>query len=127
MLRPIDFYGQNPVDHRIGVRAARLDVDQRIVLLDSGERVTYDGLLIATGLRPRALPGQPALRGIHMLRTLDDALALRADLLEASRVIVVGAGFLGSEVAATARERGLHVTLIDALDVPMLRQLGRDI
>jgi NADPH-dependent 2,4-dienoyl-CoA reductase/sulfur reductase-like enzyme len=84
-------------------------------------------LLIATGLRPRPLPGQPALRGIHMLRTLDDALALRADLLEASRVIVVGAGFLGSEVTATARELGLHVTLIDALDVPMLRQLGGDI
>jgi len=127
MLRPIDFYAQNRVEHRIGVRAAGLDADRRNVLLDSGERVTYDGLLIATGLRPRPLPGQPALRGIHMLRTLDDALALRADLLEASRVIVVGAGFLGSEVTATARELGLHVTLIDALDVPMLRQLGRDI
>ena len=126
-LRPSDFYAQHRMDHRIGVRAAGLDVGRRIVSLDTGASVAFDALLIATGLRPRPLPGQPAWRGIHMLRTLDDALELRADLLTASRVVVVGAGFLGSEVVATARELGLHVTLIDALEVPMLRQLGGDV
>ena len=79
MLRPIDFYAKDRVNHRVGVRAAGLDADRRIVLLDTGERVAFDALLVATGLRPRPLPGQPAWRGIHMLRTLDNALELRAD------------------------------------------------
>jgi NADPH-dependent 2,4-dienoyl-CoA reductase/sulfur reductase-like enzyme len=126
-LRPLDFNLQHRVDHRLGVRATGLDLDRRIVLLDGGEHVRFDALLIATGVRARPLAGQPAWRGIHTLRTLDDALKLRTDLLNASRVVVVGAGFLGSEVAATARKLGLHVTLIDAFAVPMLRQLGREV
>jgi NADPH-dependent 2,4-dienoyl-CoA reductase/sulfur reductase-like enzyme len=87
--------------------------------------VSFDGLVIATGSRVRTLPGQPDLAGIHTLRTLDDCLALRADLEAVpSRVVVVGAGFIGAEVAATARQRGLEVTLLEALPVPLQRVLG---
>jgi 3-phenylpropionate/trans-cinnamate dioxygenase ferredoxin reductase component len=84
------------------------------------ERLGYDRLLIATGARPRRWPGAPIeLDGVHMLRDLDDALALRAAFDARPRLAVVGAGFIGCEVAATARKRGLDVTLIDVADHPM--------
>jgi len=126
-LRPAEFYLEHRIDHRVGVRAEALDLRDRTVLIDTGERLGFDGLIVATGLRARPLPGQSALGGLHMLRTLDDAQQLRADLLASSRVVVVGAGFLGSEVAATARELGRDVTIVDPLGLPMLRQLGRDV
>ena len=126
-LRPAEFYLEHRIDHRVGVRAEALDLRDRTVLIDTGERLGFDGLIVATGLRARPLPGQSALGGLHMLRTLDDAQQLRADLLASSRVVVVGAGFLGSEVAATARELGRDVTIVDPLVLPMLRQLGRDV
>ena len=109
---------------RLGCRAVRLLASERVVELDSGERVGFDGLLIATGARPRRLPGTPALAGIHVLRTLDDALAIRAGLEGSPRVCVVGAGFIGAEVAASCRARGLDVTLLEALPVPLGRVLG---
>jgi NADPH-dependent 2,4-dienoyl-CoA reductase/sulfur reductase-like enzyme len=124
-LRPAQFHLEHRIDHRVGVRAEAMDLRDRTVLLDTGERLGFDGLIVATGLRARPLPGQPALGGVHMLRTLDDAQQLRADLLASSRVVVVGAGFLGSEVAATVREFGRDVTIVDPLVLPMLRQLGR--
>jgi 3-phenylpropionate/trans-cinnamate dioxygenase ferredoxin reductase subunit len=113
------------IDWRLGRRATRLDLERRHVTLDEGEPLPFDGLVIATGARPRALPGQPEVDGLHLLRTLDDGLALRA-ALEAGprRVVVVGAGFIGSEVAATARGRGLDVTLVEALPTPLARVLG---
>jgi len=81
--------------------------------------------VIATGASVRTLPGQPELDGLHMLRTLDDCLALRADLdAIPPRVVVVGAGFIGAEVAATARQRGLEVTVLEALSTPLQRALG---
>jgi len=126
-LRPAQFHLDHRLDHRVGVRAKALDLRGRTVLLDTGEHLRFDGLIVATGLRARPLPGQPALSGVHMLRTLDDAQQLRTDLLAASRVVVVGAGFLGSEVAATARELGRDVTIVDPLVLPMLHQLGRDV
>ena len=126
-LRPAEFYLEHRIDHRVGVRAEALDLRDRTVLIDTGERLGFDGLIVATGLRARPLPGQSALGGLHTLRTLDDAQQLRADLLASSRVVVVGAGFLGSEVAATARELGRDVTIVDPLGLPMLRQLGRDV
>jgi NADPH-dependent 2,4-dienoyl-CoA reductase/sulfur reductase-like enzyme len=126
-LRPAEFHLQHRIDHRVGVRADALDLPGRTVLLDTGERLGFDGLIVATGLRARPLPAQPMLRGVHTLRTLDDAQQLRADLLASSRVLVVGAGFLGSEVAATARELDRDVTIVDPLVLPMLRQLGRDV
>ena len=108
---------------RLGRKAVGLDTAGRKVLLDDGDRVAYDALVIATGVTPRRLPGDD-LEGVHVLRTLDDALALRADLLDGTKAVVVGAGFLGAEVAAVARTMGLGVTLVDPLPVPMRRQFG---
>jgi NADPH-dependent 2,4-dienoyl-CoA reductase/sulfur reductase-like enzyme len=113
------------VDWRLGVAASGLDLGARHVVLADGARVSCDGLVIATGAGVRTLPGQPELEGLHTLRTLDDCLALRADLDGTpQRVVVVGAGFIGSEVAATARQRGLDVTLLEALPTPLQRALG---
>jgi len=124
-LRKPDEFASIDVDLRLGRRAERLDVPGRSVELSDGDRVPYDGLVIATGAEARRLRGQPDLPGVFMLRTLDDSLALRAALLSGSpRVVVVGAGFIGSEVAATARGLGCDVTILEMLDVPLLRALG---
>ena len=112
------------VDWRLGRPAAGVDFERRAVRLSDGEPVPFDGLVIATGATPRRLPGQPALAGIHMLRTLDDCLALRAALDRGGRVAVVGAGFIGAEVAATARKRGLDVDVVEALPMPLATSLG---
>jgi NADPH-dependent 2,4-dienoyl-CoA reductase/sulfur reductase-like enzyme len=115
------------LDLRLGMRAeALLPQEQRVILAD-GERIAYDGLVIATGARARPLPGAPQLPGMHTLRTLDDCLALRAAFERRPRVAVVGAGFIGSEVAATARQRGLEVTLIEPLPTPMARVINAEL
>ena len=92
------------IEARLGVRATALDLDARQLALHTGETVGFDGLVIATGARCRTMPGTEGISGVHVLRSLDDCLALRADF-EAmpQRVVVVGAGFIGAEVAATAR------------------------
>jgi NADPH-dependent 2,4-dienoyl-CoA reductase/sulfur reductase-like enzyme len=107
------------LDLRLGRTAASLDLARRAVVLEGGEEVRFDGLVIATGATPRALPGTPPLAGIHVLRTLDDCLRLRGELERHPRVAVVGAGFIGAEVAATCRQRGLEVTLLETLPVPL--------
>jgi 3-phenylpropionate/trans-cinnamate dioxygenase ferredoxin reductase subunit len=108
------------VDWRLGTAAAGLDLAGREVVLDGGERLPYAKLLIATGARARPWPGDPVgLDGLHVLRDLDDAIALRDAFEAGPRLAVVGAGFVGSEVAATARKRGLDVTLIDIAPHPM--------
>jgi NADPH-dependent 2,4-dienoyl-CoA reductase/sulfur reductase-like enzyme len=112
------------VELKLGQRAQSLDAGAREVLLQSGEVVSYDGLVIATGGEVRTLPNQPSLQGIHVLRTLDDALAIRAALEARPRVAVVGAGFIGAEVAASARQLGLEVTMIEALETPLAQSLG---
>ena len=117
-------YDDLDLDLRLGVRATGLDVAGRTVTTDAGDGLAYDGLVLATGAVPRRLPNQPDLPGIHVLRTLDDATSLRADLEGESRVVVVGAGFIGAEVAATCRARGLDVTVLEALASPMVRGLG---
>jgi NADPH-dependent 2,4-dienoyl-CoA reductase/sulfur reductase-like enzyme len=109
---------------RLGVAATALDTGTRSVAFADGSRERYDALVIATGASARRLRGQPELDGIHLLRTLDDALALRAAFERGPRVLVVGAGFIGSEVAASARARGLAVTLVEPLPVPLARGLG---
>lgn len=95
------------------------------VLLDGGEAVDFDGLVVATGARPRLLA--PELDGIHALRSLDDALALR-DAFDAgpARVVVIGFGFIGAEVAASARSRGLEVTVVEAAEAPLARVLDAE-
>jgi len=107
------------LDLRLGRRADSLDLDDRAVVLADGERLRFDGLIIATGASARALPGAPTLPGIHTLRTLNDCLTLRRELETSPRVVVVGAGFIGAEVAATCRGRGLDVTLVEALPLPL--------
>jgi NADPH-dependent 2,4-dienoyl-CoA reductase/sulfur reductase-like enzyme len=114
------------VDWRLGQRAAGLDLDGKRVRLGSGEEVPFDALVIATGSKARVLPGTPELPGIHTLRTLEDSLAIRSALDRSPRVAVLGAGFIGAEVAATCRERGLAVSMIEALPVPLARGLGEE-
>jgi NADPH-dependent 2,4-dienoyl-CoA reductase/sulfur reductase-like enzyme len=127
-LRRETEYGDLDLGLRLGQPAVALDpVDRRVELAD-GTSVAYDGLVIATGAAPRVLPGQPALDGVFVLRTLDDSLALRAALDAAPRrVVVIGAGFIGAEVAATARGKGLAVTMVEALAAPLERALGPEI
>jgi NADPH-dependent 2,4-dienoyl-CoA reductase/sulfur reductase-like enzyme len=110
----------------LGRTATAVDVDRHIVTLDGGETLACDGLVIATGAAPRDLPGTHGLAGVHTLRTMADCLALRAELERGPRVAVVGAGFIGSEVASTCRARGLEVTVIEALPTPLLRVLGAE-
>jgi 3-phenylpropionate/trans-cinnamate dioxygenase ferredoxin reductase subunit len=113
------------LDWHLGTTATGLDLDARAVLLGGGERLPFDGLVIATGASPRRLPGTDHLDGVHTLRTLDDCVAIRAALEAAPRrVAVVGAGFIGAEVAATCRGLGIDVSLIEALPVPLERGLG---
>jgi 3-phenylpropionate/trans-cinnamate dioxygenase ferredoxin reductase component len=114
------------LDLQLGVRASGLDLRDRALELDGGRRMQFDALLVATGSSPRVLPNTPALDGLYTLRTLEDSLAIRREFESGPRVVVVGAGFIGAEVAATARERGLEVTMIEALPVPLGRVLGEE-
>jgi 3-phenylpropionate/trans-cinnamate dioxygenase ferredoxin reductase subunit len=115
------------LEWRLDARAVNLDVAAREVELHDGERVAFDGLVIATGSTPRRMPNQPNLAGVLTLRTLDDALALRELLGARPKVVVIGAGFIGAEVAATCRMRGLDVTMLEMLPQPMVRGLGPEI
>lgn len=112
------------LDLRLGVAATGLDADTHTVLLDDGTDLHYERLIVATGVRARRLPGAEGLRGVHTLRTLDDALALRVRLRPGRRLVIVGAGFVGAEVAAAARALGVHVTLLEAGSVPLAPAIG---
>ena len=107
-----------------GDSAIALDLLTRTVRAESGRELQADAIVIATGVRPRTLAGQPRLNGVHVLRTLDDALGLRTDLLDCSRLVVVGEGVLGSEIAATARAMGVEVTITGPQAAPMALQVG---
>ena len=127
-LRPETWYPENDVTLRLGERAERLDLDARAVELRGGERVPFDKLLLVTGGRPRMLSNPGAdLPGISTFRTYRDAQALSEQLKPGARVVVVGAGFIGSEIAAAARTRGADVTLFEAEAVPLVRALGEQL
>lgn len=105
---------------KLGHSAAGLNTGGRVVRLHDDDALPYDGLVIATGRRAREWPDLPALTGFHLLRRLDDALALREAIVNHPRVVIIGAGFIGCEVAATLRRRGLeHVALVDVAPHPM--------
>jgi 3-phenylpropionate/trans-cinnamate dioxygenase ferredoxin reductase subunit len=115
------------IDYRLGVRAEHLDAGHGRILLDDGSELLADGVVIATGGRARLLPGTEGVTGVHTLRTLDDALRLRAELTTGARVVIVGAGFIGAEVASTCRSLGLEVTVLEALTAPLARVLGPEL
>ncbi|WP_079022684.1 NAD(P)/FAD-dependent oxidoreductase [Streptomyces resistomycificus] len=108
----------------LGVRATGLDHTERAVRLADGREVRADGVVIATGAAARTLPGSEGLAGVHTLRTLDDARALRGELAEGGRLVVIGGGFIGAEVASTARALGLDVTVVEAAPTPLAGPLG---
>lgn len=125
-IRPVEFDALE-ADKLIGVRAERLDLGHRRLCLSDGSELGFDGLIIATGTSLRRIRGLPEFEGVHYLRTLDDALAIRRAFDTGPRLLVVGAGFIGSEVAASARASGLDVTVLEALGQPMLAALGPDV
>ena len=121
-LRRKDGLADLDVDVRLGTVAVGLDVASRTIHLESGTSVSADDIVIATGATPRRLPGV-SLDGVHTLRTVDDCMALRESLRGGARVVVVGAGFIGLEVAASARALGCAVTVVDILPAPLARVL----
>jgi len=122
-LRSVEGLDDLGVRTHLGMRAVALRPGE--VELADGASLHADAIVVATGLAARTLPGQPA--GVHTLRTLDDALALRAALERASSLLVIGGGFIGAEVASSARTRGLAVTVLEALPVPSARALGEEL
>lgn len=123
-LRPAGWHQAKGVELLRGRRAIRLDPAARRVSLADGEVLPYKQVLIATGAEPRSLPLAEGRAETHVLRTLDDALALREALGRTGRLAVVGAGFVGLEVAATARGRGVEVTVLEAAPTPLAGVLG---
>jgi 3-phenylpropionate/trans-cinnamate dioxygenase ferredoxin reductase subunit len=115
------------LDLRLGIRATGVDPVARTVALSDGTAVSYDDLVVATGVRPRRLPGAEGIAGVHVLRTLADARALRAALAGGPRVVIVGAGFLGAEVASVAGAAGARVTMVSDLQAPLSDVLGADL
>ncbi|MGH3374232.1 MAG: NAD(P)/FAD-dependent oxidoreductase [Actinoallomurus sp.] len=113
-------------DLELGTAVAGLDPASRQVTLSDGRVLPFDGAILATGARPR-WPAAPPLPGVHVLRTLDDCLAIREAFRSGPRVVIVGAGFIGAEVAASARTCGLDVTIVDPLPLPLVRVLGTEL
>jgi NADPH-dependent 2,4-dienoyl-CoA reductase/sulfur reductase-like enzyme len=122
-LRPPADLAALDLDLRLGAAATGLELAERTVQLADGTELPYDGLIVATGVRPRRLPGE----GGHVLRTLDDALALRDRLGPGLRLVVVGAGFLGAEAAAVAWRLGARVTLLEPAPVPLAHAVGAEV
>jgi NADPH-dependent 2,4-dienoyl-CoA reductase/sulfur reductase-like enzyme len=108
----------------LGRQASALDLDGSQVVLSDGSAVGFDGLVIATGTRLRRLPGTDGNPLVHGIRTLDDSTRLRPYLVVGAHIVVIGAGFIGAEVASTARTLGCEVTVVEAMPVPLSRQLG---
>jgi len=115
------------VDLVLGTRAVELDVERSLVLTDTADEVAYGDLVIATGAAARPNPVPTDLAGFHVLRTVDDAAGLRRDLDDSEHVVVLGAGFIGAEVAAAARKRDLSVTMVERLPQPMSAALGPEV
>lgn len=120
-------YAALELDLRLGVSATGLDTIAREVHLSDGAAVPFAQLVIATGAAPRTLPGQERLAGVHVLRTARDSLALKESLASADRLAIVGGGFIGCEVAASARALHVDVTLVEMLHRPLVRVLGEPV
>jgi 3-phenylpropionate/trans-cinnamate dioxygenase ferredoxin reductase subunit len=128
LVRPSGFYDENGIESRFGVRATRVDAAGKVVELEGGERVAYDKLLVATGSRNRRfpIPGLD-LDGVYDLRTVADSDRIRAEIAPGRKAVVVGMGFIGSEVAASLRQSGVDVVVVDRNEVPLRRVLGEEV
>jgi 3-phenylpropionate/trans-cinnamate dioxygenase ferredoxin reductase subunit len=128
LVNPASFYKEQHIALRLGVSATAIDAGRKLVTLDGGETVPYDRLLVATGGRNRTLTTPGADRaGIFQLRTLEDCDRIRAVATAGRRAVVVGMGFIGSEVAASLRQMGVGVTAIESHPVPLARVLGPEV
>jgi 3-phenylpropionate/trans-cinnamate dioxygenase ferredoxin reductase subunit len=126
-VHPADFYAEHGIELRLETTVAAVDLAAREVALASGERVSFTKLLLATGAEPRRLPVPGAdLDGVHYLRDFRDSDALRG-AIGGGRAVVIGAGWIGAEVAASARQKGMDVTLVERLAAPLERVLGREV
>lgn len=127
VLRTDDRLAELDLDLRTGVRATAVDAAARTLTLADGTVLGWDRLVLATGLVARAVPAWSGVPGVHTLRTFEDCVALRSSAAGARHATVVGAGVLGSEIAATLRGRGLEVDLVDPLPQPLCRVVGEEI
>lgn len=126
-LKPAEFYSDNDITMRLGAGATAVDTAAKTVTLRDGAAVAYDELVIATGLVPKRIPSFPDLAGIHVLRNLDESIKLRREAGSARRAVVIGAGFIGCEVAASLRRLGVDVVLVEPQPAPLASVLGPQI
>ena len=126
-LKPREWYDEQNITLRLGSAAAGLDTAAQTVTLSDGAVIGYDQLVIATGLVPRRIPAFPDLEGIRVLRSFDESMALREHATAAQRAVIVGAGFIGCEVAASLRSLGVDVVLVEPQPTPLAAVLGEQI
>lgn len=126
-LKPAEFYEENDITVRLGSGARSVDTAAQTLTLADGSELGYDELIIATGLVPKRIPSFPDLAGIHVLRNYDESVALRKEAGSARRAVVVGAGFIGCEVAASLRKLGVEVALVEPQPAPLASVLGQQI
>ncbi|OBH06834.1 NAD(P)/FAD-dependent oxidoreductase [Mycobacterium sp. E1747] len=126
-LKPREWYDENDITLRLGAAATALDTAAQTVTLADGSVIGYDELVIATGLVPRRIPTLPDLEGIRVLRTFDESMALRERASAARHAVVIGAGFIGCEVAASLRSLGVDVVLVEPQPTPLATVLGERI
>lgn len=126
-LRPAEFYEDNDITVRLGNGVRSADTAAQTVTLTDGSELGYDELIIATGLVPKRIPSFPDIEGIHVLRNYDESVALRQEAGSARRAVIVGAGFIGCEVAASLRKLGVEVALVEPQPAPLASVLGEQI
>lgn len=127
ILKPQEFYDDNDITLRLGSAATSVDTAAQTLTLADGSVIGYDDLVIATGLVPKRIPSFPDLEGIRVLRSLDESAALRAHAATARRAVIVGAGFIGCEVAASLRQLGVEVVIVEPQPTPLASVLGEQI